>query len=133
MHRVVRDVLVADTDAEARKLATKGPMARAWMEYLKPTYERFGVLKGLLHDPTMNPADVDANYLAEHVWIVGSPETVAAKYEQWFDALGGDFGTTLIYCHDYSDDPKPWEESMARLVKEVVPLLNKTATAMDTA
>jgi alkanesulfonate monooxygenase SsuD/methylene tetrahydromethanopterin reductase-like flavin-dependent oxidoreductase (luciferase family) len=125
MHRVVRDVLVADTDAEARRLATKGPMARAWMEYLKPTYERFGVLKGLLHDPSMNTADVDAAYLAEHVWIVGSPETVAEKCEKWFDDLGGEFGTLLIYGHDYLSDPQPWEESMQRLVSEVLPKLDK--------
>jgi alkanesulfonate monooxygenase SsuD/methylene tetrahydromethanopterin reductase-like flavin-dependent oxidoreductase (luciferase family) len=109
MHRVVRDVLIADTDAEARRLATHGPLGRAWMEYLKPTYERFGVLKGLLHDPSVDPADVDADYLAEHVWIVGSPETVVAKFEKWFEELGGPFGTLLIYGHDYLDDPKPWE------------------------
>lgn len=125
VHRVVRDVLVADTDEEARRLAINGPLGHAWMEYLKPTYERFGVLKGLLHDPSVDPADVDAEYLAEHVWIVGSPETVAAKFEKWFDELGGPFGTLLIYSHDYYDDPKPWEESMQRLVSEVVPKLNK--------
>lgn len=122
-HRVVRDVLVADTDAEARRRAIHGPLGRAWMEYLKPTYERFGVLKGLLHDPNMNPADVDAEYLAEHVWIIGSPETVVAKFQRWFDELGGPFGTLLIYGHDYMNDPKPWEESMRRLVYEVAPKL----------
>ena len=127
MHRVVRDVLVADTDKEARRLAINGPMGRAWMEYLKPTYERFGVLKGLLHDPSVNPADVDAEYLAEHVWIVGSPETVARKFEQWFDDLGGAFGTVLVYSHDYLSDPLPWEESMRRLVSEVVPTLTQSA------
>jgi len=123
LHRVVRDVLVADTDAEARRLATQGPLARAWMEYLKPTYERFGVLKGLLHDPSMDPAKVDVEYLAEHVWIVGSPDTVVAKFEEWFDNLGGSFGTLLIYGHDYLSDPKPWEESMRLLVSEVAPRL----------
>lgn len=123
VHRVVRDVLIADTDEEARRLAIHGPLGRAWMEYLKPTYERFGVLKGLLHDPSMNPADVDAAYLAEHVWIVGSPETVVAKFQEWFDDLGGPFGTLLVYSHDYIGDPKPWEESMHRLVGEVAPKL----------
>jgi alkanesulfonate monooxygenase SsuD/methylene tetrahydromethanopterin reductase-like flavin-dependent oxidoreductase (luciferase family) len=123
MHRVVRDVLIADTDAEARRLAINGPLWNAWGQYLKPTYERFGVLKGLLHDPSVNPADVDAKYLAEHVWIVGSPKTVAEKFEKWFDDLGGPFGTLLIYSHDYLDDPKPWEESMQRLVSEVLPKL----------
>jgi alkanesulfonate monooxygenase SsuD/methylene tetrahydromethanopterin reductase-like flavin-dependent oxidoreductase (luciferase family) len=122
IHRVVRDVVVADTDVEARKLAIDG-IGRAWATYIKPTYERFGVLKGLLHDPDMNPADVDPEYLAEHVWITGSPETVIEKFQSWFDELGGPFGTILIYSHDYIDDPKPWEESMQRLAQEVAPKL----------
>ena len=121
MHRVVRDVVVADTDKAARKLAIEGGLGRAWAEYIKPTYERFGVLKGLLHDPEMNPAEVDADYLADHVWIVGSPETVSEKLEAWCDDLGGGFGTLLLYSHDYIDDPKPWEESMHRLAREIAP------------
>ncbi len=123
MHRVVRDVIVADTDAEARKLAIEGGIGLAWKKYIKPTYERFGVLKGLVHDPSVDPADVDAEYLAEHVWITGSPETVRQKMEAWFDDLGGPFGTLLIYSHDYIDDPEPWEHSMELLVKEVAPKL----------
>ena len=124
-HRVVRDVIVADTDAEARKLAIDGGIGRAWDEYIKPTYERFGVLKHLLHDASMDPADVDAEYLAEHVWIVGSVETVTQKMESWFSELGGAFGTLLIYSHDYIDNPEAWEHSMELLAKEVAPRLDK--------
>lgn len=126
-HRVVRDVIVADTDAEARKIAIDGGIGRAWKEYIKPTYERFGVLKGLLHDPNVDPADVDAEYLAEHVWIVGSVETVTQKLNAWVDDLGGPFGTLLIYSHDYIDDPEPWERSMELLVKEVAPAVGSRA------
>lgn len=125
IHRVVRDVFVAETDAEARRLAIKGGMGRAWREYLTPTYHRFNVLQGLLHDASVNPSDVNEQYLAEHVWLVGSPETVREKLEKWTDELGGAFGTLLIYSYDYMDDPKPWEESMHRLAKEVLPRLKK--------
>ena len=121
VHRVVRDVIVADTDADARKLAISGGIGNAWHEYIKPTYERFGVLKGLLHDENVDPADVDAEYLAEHVWIVGSVETVRQKLNHWMDELGGPFGTLLIYSHDYIDDPEPWEHSMDLLANEVAP------------
>lgn len=121
MHRVVRDVIVADTDEEARKLAIDGGIALAWHEYIKPTYQRFGVLKSLLHDPSVNPDDVDGEYLAEHVWIVGSVETVKQKLNAWMDDLGGPFGTLLVYSHDYIDNPEPWERSMELLVKEVAP------------
>lgn len=120
-HRVVRDVIVANTDAEARELAINGGLGLAWNEYLKPTYERFGVLKGLLHDENIDPADVDAEYLAEHVWIVGSVDTVRQKMNNWMDELGGPFGTLLIYSHDYIDDPEPWEHSMDLLVNQVAP------------
>jgi alkanesulfonate monooxygenase SsuD/methylene tetrahydromethanopterin reductase-like flavin-dependent oxidoreductase (luciferase family) len=123
VHRVVRDVVVARTDAEARELAIHGGLGHAWAEYLLPTYARFGVLKGLLHDPNMDVKKVDADYLADHVWIVGSPETVRRKFNQWFDDLGGPFGTLLIYGHDFIDDPGPWEESMRLLAQEVAPAL----------
>ena len=120
-HRVVRDVVVAETDAEARKLAIEGGLGLAWESYIKPTYKRFGVLKGLLHDPSVDPEAVDAEYLAEHVWIVGSVETVRQKLQAWCDDLGGPFGTLLIYSHDYIDNPEPWEHSMKLLAREVAP------------
>ncbi len=128
-HRVVRDVIVAETDEEARKLAIEGGIGDAWKAYIKPTYERFGVLKGLLHDPNVDPADVDAAYLAEHVWIVGSVETVRQKLDHWMSELGGPFGTLLIYSHDYIDNPEPWEHSMKLLAEEVAP---KIATGAAT-
>ncbi len=130
MHRVVRDVIVADTDAEAYELAVNGGIGLAWETYLKPTYVRFGVMKGLLHDPAMDPADVDRKYLAEHVWLVGSPETVRQKIEHWFGDLGGPFGTLLIYSHDYIDNPEPWEHSMDLLANEVAPKLSDAAVAV---
>lgn len=128
-HRVVRDVIVAETDAEARKLAIESGVGLAWKEYLKPTYERFGVLKGLLHDAKVDPADVDAEYLAEHVWIVGSVETVRQKLDHWMDELGGPFGTLLIYSHDYIDNPEPWEHSMDLLVNQVAPHVGREQVA----
>ena len=85
----------------------------------------------MLHDSSIDPADVDAEYLAEHVWIVGSKETVRQKLEAWFDDIGGPFGTLLIYSHDYIDNPEPWERSMELLVKEVVPQLSKATAAAE--
>lgn len=124
VHRVVRDVFVADTDAEAKRRAIEGGMGRAWREYLRPTYHRFGILAGLLHDKTVDLSSVDEAYLAEHVWICGSPDTVVRKFQEWFEELGGPFGTHLIYSYDYFDDPKPWEESMRRFAQEVAPRLS---------
>ena len=119
--RVVRDVFVADTDAEARKLAIEGGMGRAWAEYLLPVYHAFGIFEGLLERTGKTKADVDGNFLADHMWIVGSPETVQEKLQAWCDELGGAFGTLMIYSYDYIDNPRPWEESMRRLAQEITP------------
>ena len=121
VHRVVRDVIVAETDAKARELAVEGGHGHAWTTYLKPTFERFGILQGIMHDPSLPPAEVDAAYAAEHVWIVGSPDTVIRKLEAWFERLGGPFGTLLVYSYDYIDAPKAWESSMDLLANAVAP------------
>jgi 3,6-diketocamphane 1,6-monooxygenase len=129
VHHVVRDVFVAETDAEARRLAVDGALGHAWAEYLLPTYKRFGILKGLLHDPGMNPDEIDLDYLAEHVWMVGSVDTVVEKFQRWFDELGG-FGTIIQYSHDYADDPEPWVRSMNLLAQEVAPRVKMPASSV---
>lgn len=124
MHRVVREIVVADTDAEARKLAIEGGMGRSWGEYMVPAYHAFGLFERLVEGRAMSLSDVTPEFLADNLWVVGSPETVAEKLDKWFDEIGGKFGTLLIYSHDYMDDPTPWEESMQRITKEVLPRIN---------
>jgi alkanesulfonate monooxygenase SsuD/methylene tetrahydromethanopterin reductase-like flavin-dependent oxidoreductase (luciferase family) len=119
--RVVLDVLVADTDAEARKLALEGGMGETWT-YLLPIYKHLGLIKSML--PDMDPDDVTMDHVAEKVWLVGSPETVAEKLAAMQEATGG-WGTTLVYGHDYSDDPAPWNHSLNLLTTEVVPRLER--------
>ncbi|MCB2049888.1 MAG: LLM class flavin-dependent oxidoreductase [Novosphingobium sp.] len=128
-HRVVRDVFIADTDAEARKLALDGGMGRAWKEYLLPTYHAFGIAEAMTEGTNLSVSDVTPDFLADNFWIVGSPETVREKFEKWIDGLGGGFGTLLIYSYDYIDNPTPWNESMARLAQEIVPALPTDAFA----
>lgn len=118
VHRVVRDVFIADTDAEARKLALEGGMGRAWTEYLLPTYHAFGIAQAMVEGTGKAVSDVTPEFLADHFWLVGSPETVREKMEAWIDGLGGGFGTLLIYSYDYIDNPTPWEESMRRLARK---------------
>ncbi|MGH9000311.1 MAG: LLM class flavin-dependent oxidoreductase [Acidimicrobiia bacterium] len=117
--RVAREVFCADTDKEAKRRAIEG-MGRAWAEYLLPVYKQVGLIDRLIPDPNVDKMKVDVDFLAEHVWIVGSPETVAEKLEASLEANGG-YGTTLVFAHDFMDDPAPWNESMERLAKEVAP------------
>jgi alkanesulfonate monooxygenase SsuD/methylene tetrahydromethanopterin reductase-like flavin-dependent oxidoreductase (luciferase family) len=122
-HRVVRDVFVADSDAEARKLALEGGMGRAWTEYLLPTYHAFGIAAAMVEGTDHSVSDVTPEFLADNFWIVGSPETVREKMEKWTCDLGGGFGTLLLYSYDYVDNPAPWNESMQRIARDIVPSL----------
>jgi 3,6-diketocamphane 1,6-monooxygenase len=119
-HHILRDVFVAETDEEAKRLALDGAMGRSWREYFLPTYKRFGLLEGIRHDPSYPVEDIDIDYIAEHQWIIGSPETVTAKLREFQDETGG-FGKLMIYSYDYADNPEPWIESMNLLAKEVAP------------
>jgi alkanesulfonate monooxygenase SsuD/methylene tetrahydromethanopterin reductase-like flavin-dependent oxidoreductase (luciferase family) len=119
-HHVVRDVLVADTDAEARKLALEGGLGRSWGEYVLPVYKQFGLADGLAEGTGVAGKDIDMEFLADHVWIVGSPETVVEKFQQFQDESGG-FGTIIAYSHDYVDQPEAWNHSLELLAKEVAP------------
>lgn len=127
-HHVVRDVFVAETDAEAKRLAIQGGMGKAWGEYLLPVYKQFGIIDGLAEGSGVASADIDLEFLAEHVWICGSPDTVAAKFEEFQEGVGG-FGTIMVYGHDYIDDPAPWNESLRLLAQEVAPRIKLPSSA----
>ncbi len=125
--RVSRDVIIADTDAEAKKLALEGGVGRVWEKYLLHAYSAFGLLNGFVEDSGtgIDPADVDMNFVAEHVWICGSPETVTEKMDKMIADTGG-FGTFVLNTHDYIDDPKPWIESLQRFGRDVAPNVSGT-------
>ncbi len=120
--RVCRDIFIADTDAEAERLVRKSGMMRTWNEYLKEIYVKFGLFGGIIEDSGMDitPDEIDDDFLVKHVILCGSPETVIEKLEKLGDACGG-WGQIVANQHDSLDDPKPWEESLQRLAKEVCP------------
>lgn len=126
VHHVVRDVFVAETDAEAKRWAISGGLGRAWAEYLLPQYKHFGIIDGLVKHPGMSHEDIDLDYLAEHVWLVGSPDTVVAKLQEAQDSSGG-YGTIMAYNHDYLDNPEPWNQSVELLGREVAPKVHLPA------
>jgi alkanesulfonate monooxygenase SsuD/methylene tetrahydromethanopterin reductase-like flavin-dependent oxidoreductase (luciferase family) len=45
---------------------------------------------------------------------------VAEKLERVYDEVGG-FGTLLVFCFDYADQPEAWHTSLGLLAKEVLP------------
>ena len=126
--RMVREVFVAETDAEAWKLSVEGPMGRMMTEYFLPLLANFGFLEFLKHDPDVPDSDVTAEYCARHNWLVGSPSTVAEKLEAVYDDVGG-FGSLLVFCFDYADQPEAWHTSLGMLANEVVPRLQHLSPA----
>jgi alkanesulfonate monooxygenase SsuD/methylene tetrahydromethanopterin reductase-like flavin-dependent oxidoreductase (luciferase family) len=120
--KVCRDIFLADTDEEAKRRAINGGLGHCWRKYLVPIYKRFGIFEGYLADSGtgITANEVDLDWIAEHVWLCGSPETVVRKLERTIEMAGG-FGTVCVNTHDYVDDPEPWFESMRRLAQEVAP------------
>jgi alkanesulfonate monooxygenase SsuD/methylene tetrahydromethanopterin reductase-like flavin-dependent oxidoreductase (luciferase family) len=80
----------------------------------------FGFTPYFKHDPDVPDEAVTPAYCAEHNWLVGSPDTVAEKLRRAYDEVGG-FGTLLLFCFDYRDDPEAWHTSMRLLAEEVMP------------
>ena len=119
--RIARDVFIADTNEEARRIAIDGVIGRDWREYFIPLLTRTKQLQTAKIDPTMSDADVTLDYLCDNIWIVGDVETVTAKLRKLYDAVGG-FGTLLEIGHEWQPYDK-WTRSMAVLANEVVPRL----------
>jgi alkanesulfonate monooxygenase SsuD/methylene tetrahydromethanopterin reductase-like flavin-dependent oxidoreductase (luciferase family) len=108
-------------------------MGRMMNTYLLPLLNQFGFTSHLKHDQSVPDSAVDAQYMADTAWLVGSPDTVAEKLAAQYETLGG-FGTLLLFGFDYMDDPEVWRQSMERMAKEVMPkVASLTPQATPTA
>src|SRR5262249_46969777 len=118
--RIIRDVYIAPTDAEARTLAKGGIMGRCWREFLLPLYLGLGLGPLLKRDPAMPDEAIDLDYLADNLWLVGSPTTVAGRIMDLQEQTGG-FGQLLLVSYDAADEREPWVRSLRLLAEEVLP------------
>jgi alkanesulfonate monooxygenase SsuD/methylene tetrahydromethanopterin reductase-like flavin-dependent oxidoreductase (luciferase family) len=125
--RVMRDIFVADTDEEARRLVVEGEAGKTWDELILPTFravrDRGGVpyaLGDLLIEPGMTVEDLTLDWMVDNFFIVGSPDTVVEKIAEFNDELGG-FGAILSFTFDYSADPEPYRRNFELLGREVAP------------
>src|SRR5438046_2479182 len=71
--------------------------------------------------PAMPDSDVTLPYLLDNIWIVGDPDTVAAKLAKLRDEVGG-FGALLVIAHEWRPQAA-WERSMVLLREQVLPRL----------
>lgn len=118
--RIVRDIFVGDTDAQAREDCLAGGVGRNWREYLLPLYQQLKFVSFFKHDASIADEQVTLEYLLDHNWIVGSPQTVAEKLAALYRNVGG-FGCLLMVGADCVDNPQPWFKSMRLLAEEVMP------------
>jgi alkanesulfonate monooxygenase SsuD/methylene tetrahydromethanopterin reductase-like flavin-dependent oxidoreductase (luciferase family) len=118
--RLVREVFVADTDAEAYQGSVRGMMGRMMREHLLPIFNQGHFVSRLKHDDSVPDEAVTPEYLADHGWLVGSVRTVIRKLGEMYETVGG-FGTLLLLAFDYADNPEPWFKSMRLMAEEVLP------------
>jgi alkanesulfonate monooxygenase SsuD/methylene tetrahydromethanopterin reductase-like flavin-dependent oxidoreductase (luciferase family) len=121
--RIIRDVYVATTDQEARDRAINGMMGRCWKEFLLPLYLHLGLGEMLKISPRMKDQEIDLEYLADNLWIVGSPTTVAKRIQSLQEGTGG-FGYLLISSYDATEERDSWNENIRLLTESVMPACN---------
>jgi alkanesulfonate monooxygenase SsuD/methylene tetrahydromethanopterin reductase-like flavin-dependent oxidoreductase (luciferase family) len=119
--RVCRAVHVAETDAAARLEALEGAIGRDYRDYFLPLLSLSRGVGGLKLEESMPDSAVTLEYLADNVWLVGSPETVARQIRELHAAVGG-FGALLIGATDWPD-ASVWDRSMRLFATEVIPRL----------
>ena len=119
-HAVTQTVFVADTDKEAKRLVMEGPIGYCFNRYLIPIFRRFGMMNGFAKDAGIDPDKADLEFMVDHVFVVGSPDTVVEKLNTLFAKCGG-WGTMQVESHDYYDDPSSWFYSLELIAKEVAP------------
>jgi len=123
-HHALMEIFVGETDSEARREALEGPMGVAWRAYILDAIKRLvpEILDGV---PEGSDRETQMEHIADTVWVVGSPETVVRKLCAKAKTAGGPWGTTMLFGYDYSQNPGPWNRSLALLANEVRPRLKR--------
>jgi len=119
--RVAHNILVADTDEEAMDMALNGAMGQTYREWMLPAYEKANMIQIMLPELNVTKAkDVPLEYMAEHKWLVGSPDTVVKKLELDLEVSGG-FGSIIGFTFDYLDQPERFRRHLELIGTEVLP------------
>jgi alkanesulfonate monooxygenase SsuD/methylene tetrahydromethanopterin reductase-like flavin-dependent oxidoreductase (luciferase family) len=124
--RVNRSIFVAETDEEAREYVRNSYEFTVWRQNYLPAFTPLGWLKHLKHDDSVPDEDVDVEYLLNHLFIVGSPDTVTAKLTALNEEVG-EFGVVLGTHFDWGtvEDAYAHSEAYRRhlelFAKEVIP------------
>jgi alkanesulfonate monooxygenase SsuD/methylene tetrahydromethanopterin reductase-like flavin-dependent oxidoreductase (luciferase family) len=128
--RIARVVYVAETDEEAYSHVRESSIARGFKEYFLRVYKMFDGLNAIKHDLSIPDSVLDLEYALEHLWIVGSVDTVQRKLEKFYTVVGG-FGTLLVLHFDTHPHPERFQNSMTLLKEQVLPGLRDLKSLLN--
>lgn len=117
--RIARNIFVGETTEDALDFAINSAFGRSFAYLFKLIGP--GRLDVMKVDPTMPDSEVNAEYAAKNLAIVGDVDECIRQLHELWESTGG-FGTLLMIGHDW-DDRARWTRSMELLYNEVVPAL----------
>ncbi len=126
---VSRNVLVADSTAEARRLARGNSLGSCIRYILDLTNRHSG--SGLAMwkpQPEMTDDECNLDYFMDEVIIAGDPDEVTRQLLELREQVGP-FGTLVLVAHDW-DDRDRWIRSLELFAREVVPAFNRAIGAV---
>jgi alkanesulfonate monooxygenase SsuD/methylene tetrahydromethanopterin reductase-like flavin-dependent oxidoreductase (luciferase family) len=84
----------------------------------------------LTRDPSMPDEAIDLEHLADNLWLVGSPETVADRILN-LQAQTGGFGHLTIVSYDATDERESWDRSLQLLMSDVLPRIQAVTSVAE--
>jgi alkanesulfonate monooxygenase SsuD/methylene tetrahydromethanopterin reductase-like flavin-dependent oxidoreductase (luciferase family) len=125
---VARNVFVADSTAEARRLA-RGNSLGSCIRYildLTAATAPTGIAMWK-RDDRQADSDCTLDYFMDEVIIAGDPGEVTRRLLELREQVGP-FGTLILTAHDW-DDRDRWARSLELFAREVVPAFNEAIRA----
>jgi alkanesulfonate monooxygenase SsuD/methylene tetrahydromethanopterin reductase-like flavin-dependent oxidoreductase (luciferase family) len=116
--RVARNIFVAETTDEARKVARVNSLGQC-IQYILDLTRRGPGVGMWKRSPDQPDDECNLDYFLNEVLIVGSPADVAGKLRGLNQDIG-EFGTLVLVAHDW-DDRQRWLRSLELFVNEVLP------------
>jgi alkanesulfonate monooxygenase SsuD/methylene tetrahydromethanopterin reductase-like flavin-dependent oxidoreductase (luciferase family) len=128
--RVVRNVLVAPSDAQAHdRVFEQDASNRYLFDYVRTVLDRVGLLSVMKPRPDMPDQDATVEAIIEGCTLYGSPKTMLDKLVAFREEVGP-FGTLLMTGVDWAGPNEAWErQSMQLLAQEVMPKFRQHVTA----
>lgn len=116
--RVARNVFVADTTDEARRIARSNSLGRC-IQYILDLTQRGPGLAMWKRNAEQPESECNLDYFLDEVIIAGDPDEVIRRIQELRRQIG-DFGTLVLVAHDW-DDKRQWLHSLELFAREVAP------------